>query len=55
MSIGWNPVYDNQEKAIEAFLVHDFKGEDFYGSHLALTVQSFIRAEALFADFDTLI
>ncbi len=24
MSIGWNPVYDNAEKTIEAFLIHDF-------------------------------
>ena len=55
MSIGWNPVYDNAEKTIEAFLVHDFGGEEFYGSHLSLSVKSFIRAESLFADFDTLI
>ena len=26
MSIGWNPVYENAEKTIEAFLVHDFEG-----------------------------
>ena len=31
MSIGWNPVFDNDEKTIEAFLVHDFQGEEFYG------------------------
>lgn len=31
MSIGWNPVYDNSEKTIEAFLVHDFAGQEFYG------------------------
>eukprot|EP00353_Schmidingerella_taraikaensis_P006718 CAMPEP_0185593756 /NCGR_PEP_ID=MMETSP0434-20130131/72531_1 /TAXON_ID=626734 ORGANISM="Favella taraikaensis, Strain Fe Narragansett Bay" /NCGR_SAMPLE_ID=MMETSP0434 /ASSEMBLY_ACC=CAM_ASM_000379 /LENGTH=186 /DNA_ID=CAMNT_0028220585 /DNA_START=541 /DNA_END=1099 /DNA_ORIENTATION=+ len=55
MSIGWNPVYDNAEKTIEAFLVHDFEDREFYGSHLTLEVGSFIRAEALFADFDTLI
>ena len=55
MSIGWNPVYDNDEKTIEAFLVHDFEGQEFYGSQLSLTVNSFIRAEALFSDFDTLI
>ena len=24
MSIGWNPVYNNAEKTIEAFLIHDF-------------------------------
>jgi len=55
MSIGWNPVYDNAEKTIEAFLIHDFAGSEFYGAHLSLTVTSFIRAESLFADFDTLI
>ena len=55
MSIGWNPVYDNAEKTIEAFLVHDFAGEEFYGAHLTLNVTSFIRAEALFGDFDSLI
>ena len=55
MSIGWNPVYDNAEKTIEAFLVHDFDGQEFYGAQLSLTVTAFIRAEALFSDFDTLI
>lgn len=55
MSIGWNPVYDNAEKTIEAFLVHDFEGQEFYGSQLSLSVHSFIRAEALFSDFDSLI
>ena len=55
MSIGWNPVYDNAEKTIEAFLIHDFGGEEFYGAHLALEVVSFVRAEALFSDFDSLI
>ena len=55
MSIGWNPVYDNVEKTIEAFLIHDFGDEDFYGIKLSLEVQSFIRAEALFSDFDSLI
>lgn len=55
MSIGWNPVYDNAEKTIEAFLVHDFEGEEFYGANLSLTVTGFIRAEALFSDFDALI
>ena len=55
MSIGWNPVYDNAEKTIEAFLIHDFTGQEFYGSRLRLEVHSFIRAEALFSDFDSLI
>lgn len=32
MSIGWNPVFDNAEKTIEAYLIHDFAGEEFYGA-----------------------
>jgi len=57
MSIGWNPVYDNTEKTIEAFLINNFDKEeyDFYGSHLQLNVIAFIRAESLFSDFDSLI
>ena len=55
MSIGWNPVFDNEEKTIEAFLVHDFEGEEFYGADLELDVKSFVRAESLFSDFDSLI
>ena len=55
MSIGWNPVYDNAEKTIEAFLIHDFEGKEFYGSNVRIEVEAFIRAESLFSDFDTLI
>ena len=55
MSIGWNPVFDNEEKTIEAFLVHDFEGEEFYGAELELEVRGFVRAESLFSDFDSLI
>lgn len=33
LSIGWNPVYDNAEKTIEVYLMHDFGGpeNEFYG------------------------
>jgi riboflavin kinase / FMN hydrolase len=57
MSIGWNPVYDNAEKTIEAFLINNFDKDDydFYGAHLQLNVIAFIRAESLFSDFDSLI
>jgi FAD synthase len=54
MSIGWNPVYDNPEKTIEAYLIDDTL-EEFYGEHLLIEVKAFIRAEALFSDFDSLI
>jgi FAD synthase len=31
VSIGWNPTYDNAKRTIEAYLLHDFGGKDFYG------------------------
>jgi FAD synthase len=33
LTIGWNPVYDNPEKTIEVYLMHDFGGpeNEFYG------------------------
>lgn len=55
MSIGYNPVFDNSEKTIEAYLIHNFGETEFYGAHLSLEVHSFLRAEALFDDFDSLI
>ena len=54
LSIGWNPVYENAQKTIEVFLIDDFK-EDFYGELLSVQLTKFIRAEALFANFDSLI
>ena len=54
MSIGWNPVYDNAEKTIEAYLIND-RLQEFYGEDLTIDVKAFIRAEALFSDFDSLI
>jgi len=39
---------------VEAYLIHDFK-EDFYGEQLKIEIESFLRAEALFDDFDFLI
>ena len=54
ISIGWNPVYDNEARAVEVFLIHTFE-QDFYGEQLAVNLKSFVRAEALFASFDSLI
>jgi len=54
MSIGWNPVYDNEQKTIEAYLITDDLGE-FYGEDLEVSIKAYIRAEALFSDFDSLI
>lgn len=55
LSIGWNPVYENDQKTVEVFLIHDFEGEEFYGHTLSVSLQNYIRAEALFANFDALI
>ncbi|XP_065036690.1 bifunctional riboflavin kinase/FMN phosphatase-like [Musa acuminata AAA Group] len=42
MSIGWNPYFDNTEKTIEPWLLHDFD-ENFYGEELRLAVVGYIR------------
>ena len=57
LTIGWNPVYDNPEKTIEVYLMHDFGNpeNEFYGQKLKIELKSFVRAEALFPTFDDLI
>ena len=54
MSIGWNPVYDNTAKTMEAHLIGSFS-EDFYGERLSVELRKYIRPEALYSDFDSLI
>lgn len=54
MSIGWNPYFDNTEKTIEPWLLHDFD-EDFYGEELHLVIVGYIRAEANFPTLESLI
>ncbi|RWR80452.1 HAD hydrolase [Cinnamomum micranthum f. kanehirae] len=54
MSIGWNPYFDNNEKTIEPWLLHDFD-EDFYGEELRLVIVGYIRPEANFASLEALI
>ena len=36
ISIGWNPVYENDEKTIEVFIIHDFEYHDFYDEILSI-------------------
>ena len=31
VSVGWNPVYDNAQKTLEAYLISDENLDDFYG------------------------
>lgn len=54
MSIGWNPYFNNTEKTIEPWLLHDFN-EDFYGEDLQLAIVGYIRPEANFPSLETLI
>ncbi|GJQ14203.1 hypothetical protein GpartN1_g5994.t1 [Galdieria partita] len=46
VSVGWNPVFENDQKTIEAHLMADL--EDFYGQHLSLLLLGFIRREFKF-------
>ncbi|MCL7048333.1 hypothetical protein MKW94_007225 [Papaver nudicaule] len=54
MSIGWNPYFNNTEKTIEPWLLHDFD-EDFYGEELRLAIVGYIRPEANFSSLESLI
>ncbi|GER27191.1 riboflavin kinase [Striga asiatica] len=54
MSIGWNPYFNNSEKTIEPWLLHDFD-EDFYGEDLRLVIVGYIRPEANFTSLEGLI
>lgn len=54
MSIGWNPYFNNPEKTIEPWLLHEFK-EDFYGEELRLFVVGYIRPETNFPSLESLI
>ncbi|CAI9087614.1 OLC1v1021725C1 [Oldenlandia corymbosa var. corymbosa] len=54
MSIGWNPYFNNTEKTIEPWLLHEFK-EDFYGEELHLVIVGYIRPETNFPSLESLI
>lgn len=44
MSIGWNPFYQNKEKAAEVHIIHKFS-DNFYGASIKYTVLGYIRPE----------
>ncbi|EYU27900.1 hypothetical protein MIMGU_mgv1a0086242mg, partial [Erythranthe guttata] len=54
MSVGWNPYFNNSEKTIEPWLLHDFD-EDFYGEDLRLVIVGYIRPEANFPSLESLV
>ncbi|KAL5715352.1 hypothetical protein ACHQM5_017183 [Ranunculus cassubicifolius] len=53
-SVGWNPYFDNAEKTIEPWLLHQFD-EDFYGEELRLAIVGYIRPETNFPSLERLI
>lgn len=44
MSIGWNPFYNNKEKAAEVHIMHEFN-DTFYGASIKYSVLGYIRPE----------
>ena len=55
VSIGYNPVFDNKVKTLETHVISDEVFNDFYGEHMTVHLRRYIRPEALFDDFDSLI
>ena len=56
VSIGWNPHYDNSTKTVEAYLITDGKQlTDFHGTQMTLDLKRYLRAEAFYDDFESLI
>ncbi|GAB2298728.1 hypothetical protein Dimus_032802 [Dionaea muscipula] len=54
LSIGWNPYFNNPQKTIEPWLLHNFN-EDFYNEELRLLIVGYIRPEANFPSLESLI
>lgn len=54
MSIGWNPFYNNKEKAAEVHIVHKFK-DNFYGADIRFNVLGYIRPELNYTTKEALI
>lgn len=44
MSIGFNPFYQNEEKAAEVHIIHDFSSS-FYGASIDLVILGYLRPE----------
>jgi len=54
MSVGWNPQFENTERTVEPWLLHDFDA-DFYGEEIRLLTAFYIRPEAKFTTMENLI
>jgi hypothetical protein len=49
ISVGWNPQFDIDKRAIEAYILHKFT-EDLYGMRVTLVLTHYLRAETVFSD-----
>ena len=54
MSIGWNPFYNNEKRAMETHIIHKFEG-DLYGQTLSVIITGFLRPETNFDSLEKLI
>lgn len=48
-------MFDNKIKTLEAYLICDSELPDFYDEQLSVHLLRYIRPEALYSDFDSLI
>lgn len=61
MSIGWNPYYKNTVRSVEVHIMQAFTGgegdrsNDFYDSHMNLSVLGFIRPEYDYVSKESLV
>ena len=55
LSVGWNPFYKNERKAVEAHLMVEGDMADFYDDRLSVLVLGYLRDEANFSGLDELI
>lgn len=44
MSLGWNPFYNNDQKAAEVHVMHEFS-DNFYGAKIRFVILGYIRPE----------
>ena len=54
MSIGWNPFYNNEKRAMETHIIHKFDGP-LYGKTLSTIIVGFLRPEKNFDSLEKLI
>ena len=54
MSVGWNPFYNNEKRAMETHIIHKFDG-DLYGKMLSVIMVGYLRPEANYDSLEKLI